>query len=310
MVKDPYTTCNLCPRRCSAARTTGDTGFCGETAQCKIASACRHFGEEPSFTGTSGSGTIFFSGCSCRCFFCQNYQISLGNAGRTVTSRELFEIAGALVDKGVHNLNFVTPDHFWPHIRELCLRLRDSGVTIPFIYNCSGYALADKIDEAAEIIDIFLPDFKFADPDLARLCMNDPHYPEIATEALARMLDAKGFLTPWDPTGNRTACRGVLVRHLVLPGRTGNSLRVIAHLHKKFGPDLPISIMSQFHPTPACHDRGIFTKGVDMEEYERICLRIEELGFKKAYIQSESGDDDFVPDFDRDQPFNGNVASS
>jgi len=102
----------------------------------------------------------------------------------------------------------------------------------------------------------------------------------------------------------------VLVRHLVLPGRTGNSLRVIAHLHKKFGPDLPISIMSQFHPTPACHDRGIFTKGVDMEEYERICLRIEELGFKKAYIQPESGDDDFVPDFDRDQPFNGNVASS
>ena len=310
MVKDSYTECDLCPRQCHAHRTAGDTGFCGQTAQCKIASACRHFGEEPSFTGRKGSGTIFFSGCACRCFFCQNYQISLESTGFTVTSQELFEIASALVDKGVHNLNFVTPDHFWPHIRELCLRLRDSGVTIPFIYNCSGYALPDMIDQAAELIDIFLPDFKFADPDLAHLSMHDRHYPEIATEALAHMLDAKGFLTPWDPTGSKTACRGVMVRHLVMPGRTDNSLKVIEHLYRKFGPGLPISIMSQFRPTPLCHDRGIFTQGVDMRGYERICRHIEELGFKKAYVQPESSDEDFMPDFNRDQPFAGNPESN
>lgn len=310
MFKDPYITCNLCPRHCNANRRAGDTGFCGQTERCKIASACRHFGEEPSFSGRSGSGTIFFSGCSCRCFFCQNHQISCENTGSTVTSQELFEIASALVDKGVHNLNFVTPDHFWPHIRELCMHLRDSGVTIPFIYNCSGYALPDMIDQIAEIIDIFLPDFKFGDPDLARLSMQDPHYPEIATKALAHMLDAKGFLTPWDPSGSKTACRGVLVRHLVLPGRTDNSLKVIEHLYSEFGPDLPISIMSQFHPMPACHDRGMFTQGVDMKEYRRICRRIEELGFIKAYIQPEFGDEDFLPDFDKHHPFAGNLEPS
>ena len=310
MPKDPYTKCNLCPRHCDANRSAGEKGFCGQTAQCRIASACSHFGEEPSFTGRHGSGTIFFSGCACHCFFCQNYQISMHDTGETVTSRELFRIAKALVDKGVHNLNFVTPDHFWPHIRELCLKLREAGVTIPFIYNCSGYALPEIIDAVADIIDIFLPDFKFADPDLAGLCMHDPHYPEIATEALAHMVAAKGFLTPWDPSGSKTACRGVLVRHLVLPGRTDNSLKVIDHLHRKFGPDLPISIMSQFHPTPACHDRGIFTKGIAMKDYERVCHRIEELGFKKAYIQPESGDEGFVPDFNRDQPFTGNPESN
>ena len=145
-------------------------------------------------------------------FFARTIKSPFKAPGTRLPPRELFRIAKALVDKGVHNLNFVTPDHFWPHIRQLCLKLREADVAIPFIYNCSGYALPEIIDAVAEVIDIFLPDFKFADPDLAGLCMHAPHYPEIATEALAHMVAAKGFLTPWDPSGNRTACRGVLVR--------------------------------------------------------------------------------------------------
>ena len=303
---DLYTHCSLCPRRCGANRSAGDTGFCGQTDQCRVAATCRHFGEEPSFAGTRGSGTIFFSGCACRCFFCQNHQISRENIGRPVSSRQLFELAMALVQKGVHNLNFVTPDHFWPHIKTACIELRNSGVTIPFIYNCSGYALPEQIDQAADLIDIFLPDFKFAAPDLARTCMKDRHYPEIALAAIRRMVNARGFLTPWDPSGQKTARTGVLVRHLVLPGQTADSLDILSLLYREFGPELPLSVMSQFYPTPACHDRHLFTRPLPLTEYDRVCRHIEDLGFERVYIQPESGDEAFLPDFTKDRPFAGN----
>jgi putative pyruvate formate lyase activating enzyme len=303
---DLYRNCRLCPRDCRVDRTAGRRGYCGETAVCRIASATAHFGEEPSFTGTRGSGTIFFTGCSSRCFFCQNHQISLGDQGLGLTPEDLLVTAESLIAKGVHNLNFVSPDHFWPHIRQLCRTLREKGVQLPFLFNTSGYQDAPWVAEYAKEIDIFLPDFKFTDPVLAKACMKDARYPDVALRGLREMVARKGFLRPWDPEGHETATAGVLVRHLVLPGCVDNSLDVIRLLHREFGPELPVSIMSQFKPMPGCREQGMLERPLTEEEYERVTDLVEELGFECAYVQPGTGDDDFLPDFTEDEPFEGN----
>lgn len=302
----PYSECRLCPRDCGVNRLAGRTGVCRETAQCRISSAVPHFGEEPSFSGTRGSGTIFFSGCSSRCFFCQNHQISIGNEGGAVSPADLLDIGRSLIASGCHNINFVTPDHFWPHVRWLCEQLRAGGATLPFLFNSSGYQLPERVSEYAEVIDIFLPDFKFADPELARECMGDPRYPELALRALREMVERKGFLTPWDPAGETTAVRGVLVRHLILPDHAENSLEVLRLLRREFGRLLPLSVMSQFHPVPGCRERGRLTRRIHEDEHRRVVDEIGELGFQHVYVQSLAPGTEFLPDFRRDEPFEGN----
>ncbi|MFH0985315.1 MAG: radical SAM protein [Candidatus Omnitrophota bacterium] len=302
-----YQQCTLCPRDCKVDRAKGPLGFCGESSSCRVSFIGPHFGEEPSFTGTRGSGTIFFSGCSSQCFFCQNYQISNQHEGRTVTSAELLSEVRALLAKGVHNLNFVTPDHFWPHIEVLCQALREEGVKIPKIFNCSGYQKQEQVKVYAGEMDIFLPDFKFAEAELAETCMRDARYPEIALEALREMVRLKGFLEPWDVTGERTAGRGVLVRHLVLPGYIDNSLKVLRLLHKEFGPGLPLSVMSQFRPVSECSRKKKLDRSLHAEEYAQILELVEELGFEKVYIQELKEETAFMPDFKNPQdPFPGN----
>ncbi len=301
-----YRNCRLCPRDCGVDRTAGLRGYCGETAVCRMASAVAHFGEEPSFTGEKGSGTLFFTGCSSHCFFCQNVQISAGGVGRDASPEDLVEAALGLVEKGVHNLNFVSPDHFWPHLEWLCGELRGRGVTMPFLFNTSGYQKAELVPAYARSIDIFLPDFKFADPGLAKLCMRDARYPELALAAIREMVKAKGFLEPWDPEGRKTARRGVLVRHLVLPGCVENSLAALRLLHREFGPDLPLSVMSQFKPMPGCREHGLLERAVSQDEYEQVTERVEDLGFEHVFIQPVSENDDFLPDFTEDEPFEGN----
>lgn len=301
-----YEKCRLCPRDCGAARAEGRKGVCGETAQCRVASVGAHFGEEPCFSGTRGSGTVFFGGCPCQCFFCQNHQISAGHLGDLLSPDELFARALALVRRGVHNINFVTPDHFWPHIEDLCGRLRAAGVTVPFLFNGSGYHRADMIASYAGPIDIFLPDFKFADGALARECMGDVRYPEIALSALRGMVEARGFLDPWDPSGAEPARRGVLVRHLVMPGEVENSLSALRLLRREFGRLLPLAVMSQFRPVPACDVRGRLTRGVTAAEYDRVRALVDECGFEHVFIQELRHDASFFPDFRRAQPFSGN----
>ena len=155
-------------------------------------------------------------------------------------------------------------------------------------------------------MDIFLPDFKFADSALAGYCMGAPDYPDVAMAALRRMVAAKGLLYPWDPSGERAAERGVLVRHLVLPGQVANSLAALERLHREFGPDLPLSVMSQYRPMPACKGRGAFERSVNAEEYECVCAKIEELGFWRVYIQELTPETAFLPDFNQAEPFRGN----
>lgn len=303
----PYTPCRLCPRQCAADRLDGSPGVCGETAELRIASWGPHMGEEPCFTGTRGSGAIFFSGCACHCFFCQNWQISnVHGNGRAVSPDEFHRLARGLIETGVHNLNFVTPDHFWPHIEALCLRLREEGVQIPFLFNSSGYQLPAMISRYAAHMDIFLPDFKFADPVLARAVMRDERYPEIALEALRLMVAEKGFLEPFDPTGILPARQGVLVRHLVLPGQIENTLGVLEQLREEFGRWLPLSLMSQYTPVSAAQTRPPFDRPLTPGEYQAALDHAQHLGFENLLIQPLNATDDFLPDFDRDKPFTGN----
>ncbi|MDD4098816.1 MAG: radical SAM protein [Lentisphaeria bacterium] len=301
-----YQSCHLCPRHCGCDRTAGQLGRCGESADCRVASLGPHFGEEPGISGSKGSGTIFFSGCSCGCFFCQNHQISHQHQGRVMTPAELHEQALALARSGVHNLNFVTPDHFWPHLRRLIAELRADGVDLPFVWNCSGYCNADTLRQQLDAVDIFLPDFKFSDPALAERCLGDASYPALARQAMRLIADRVGFLRPWDESGDILANRGLLVRHLVLPGETANSRGVLKILHDDFGPDVPISLMSQFRPMPACARRGFLDRQITMAEYQEVCGYAEELGFRKVFVQPEYGDQTFIPDFTRDKPFAGN----
>lgn len=303
---DGYKNCQLCPRNCKVDRTQGKTGVCGETADLRIAHLGAHFGEEPSFSGALGSGAVFFSGCSSHCFFCQNYQISSEHQGKIFTSAEFLSEAKALIDKEVHNLNFVTPDHFWPHVKELCASLRAEGCSIPTVFNSSGYQKPAMIAEYAEFMDMFMPDFKFAQPELARECMKDQNYPEIAIEAVRRMVKAKGFLAPYDPTGERPARHGVLVRHLVLPGHIENSLEVLKLIHGEFGANIPLSVMSQFQPVPGCSGHPEFGRVLEAREYEQVLELVEKLGFTRVYVQELVEKTAFLPDFnDPEDPFPG-----
>jgi len=251
-------------------------------------------------------GTVFFTGCSTGCFFCQNWQISHEGAGHVYDRESFYALLKALAAKDVHNINFVTPDHFWPHIAWACSRLRTEGVSIPFLFNSSGYHREDMIEAYAGHMNIFMPDFKFADPELAQQCMQDRRYPDIALKAIRKMVELKGFLTPWDPSGETTAVSGVLVRHLVLPGHIQNSIDALHLLKNEFGPLLPISVMSQFRPTRLCTARDCLTRTLSPQEFEEVVAEVESLGFENAFIQSVPDSDAFMPDFRRNDPFRGN----
>ena len=303
-----YDHCELCPRRCGVNRNAGQTGFCGEGSQLRIAAIEPHFGEEPPLVGRNGSGTIFFGGCSCGCFFCQNFQLSREHLGDLMSVDEAVARILQMASRGVRNLNLVTPDHFWPAVRDIIRQVKAAGCDLPWLWNSSGYARKELLEEQLDYIDIFMPDFKFAEPDLARKCMGREDYPQVAREGLRLLVDRLGFLRPFDATGEMAATHGVLVRHLVLPGCVNNSLKTLDMLYADFGPNVPISVMRQFRPMPACRERAFLDRMVTDDEYDRVLSHVKELGFTRVFIQPDSGDENFVPDFrHRQEPFRGNA---
>ncbi len=306
---DAYRHCELCPRRCGVDRAAGHAGICGETARLRVAACVAHFGEEPPISGTRGSGTIFLTGCGTGCCFCQNWQISHESQGRELELEDLLAEAERLIAGGVHNLNFVTPDHFWPHLERLCAELRARGRTLPIVFNSSGYHRPERVAVYARHVDIFLPDFKFAEPDLARRMMGDADYPRLALASLRAMVEARGFLEPFDRDGVAPARQGVLVRHLVLPGAVDNSLSALRLLRAEFGRHLPLSVMSQYRPIPACAAQGALGRRLARTEYERVLAAVDEAGFDQVFIQELGGDDAFTPDFNDADPFPGNRKS-
>lgn len=309
-----YQNCRLCPRECGVNRLDegegAPSGFCREGHRLRVAYIGPHFGEEPPITGANGSGTIFFTGCSLRCSFCQNYQISRNGLGRTLAMEELLERVIEMIrgEKGVHNLNMVTPDHFFPHVFSLVSLLRQEGYDLPVVFNLSGYQSLSMLKMAEEYADIYLPDFKYADPDLSTRLSKCRDYPEKALEALLEMVRQKGFLDSF-ASGLPLARRGVLVRHMILPGKTGNSLNALTTLFLELGPLLPLSLMSQY--TPVIHQKDhTLNRFVTREEFDRVYQHALDLGFEHLFVQfpGESPTHHphgtpFLPDFLRDEPF-------
>ncbi|MFC1822778.1 radical SAM protein [Thermodesulfobacteriota bacterium] len=311
-----FENCRLCPRKCGINRLgdsrTASSGFCGETGHMRVAFVGPHFGEEPPITGKNGSGTVFFTGCSLKCSFCQNHQISRGHIGQSMQIHELFLLVVKMIKKDqVHNINLVTPDHFLPHAFELATRLCKEDYNLPVIYNLSGYQSIEMLRMAEEYVDIYLPDYKYADGSLAAQHSKAGDYPVVALEAIAEMVRQKGGLEI--PQGQQApAKKGVLVRHLILPGKVENSLKALTTIFLEFGGTLPLSLMSQYHPIHP-RQRGELNRLITSEEFKRVYEHALELGFEQLFVQFPDAEPSqkaspYFPDFRQEEPFKGKKA--
>ena len=236
--------CTLCPRNCHVDRTAETLGACGVGAQAIVASAGPHFGEEPVLVGRGGSGTIFFCGCNLHCVFCQNFDISRSTDGQEVSLEQIADLALRLEDQGCENVNFVTPTHVAHVVAEAVHMARGRGLTVPVVYNCGGYESADTLRLLEGLIEIYMPDFKYADADAGRMYSGVDEYPNVAEAALKEMYRQVGAL---ETDGRGVAQRGVLVRHLVMPGDAAHSREVI-DIVARAAPGCAINMMGQYRP--------------------------------------------------------------
>ncbi len=281
--------CSLCPRRCGADRSSGASGFCGAADTMRIARAAPHMWEEPPISGSKGSGTIFFCGCSLGCVFCQNHDISRGGpVGREVTSRELAQIMSELEAQGVHNINFVTGTHFIPQIIAALEIYRPS---VPIVWNTGGYETEDAVDMLAPWVDIWLPDYKYALSEPAEKYSAAPDYPVTAMKAL-RLMRSRQPENIYDREGMLR--KGVIVRHLVLPLNVRNSIAVLERIAEEL-PGVPVSLMSQYTPVVSDPRYPELNRRITAREYDKVCARMAELDLEGFIQERESSTGEFIP---------------
>lgn len=302
------TVCDLCPRRCKIDRSLGEIGFCGANdKQIKISRAALHFWEEPCISGTRGSGTVFFSYCSLKCIYCQNMQISRGISGAEVDTVRLAEIMLELQEKKAHNINLVTPTHYVNHIIAALDIAKSRGLKIPVVYNTGGYEMPSVIEKLRGYVDIFLTDYKYANNKDAFKYSAVNDYVEYADAALEKMVAIApiGFNETKEETGEEPAIMtsGVIVRHLLLPGKLIEAKNILKRLYSKFGNSIYYSIMSQYTPLAEnVSNKGIDEKllhPVNPDEYERLVSYADRLGIENAFVQDGSAaSESFIPPFD------------
>ena len=282
--------CNLCPRRCGASRKDGSLGFCGMPEDIYVARAALHFWEEPCISGTGGSGAVFFSGCNLKCVFCQNFEISAKKYGKKISVSQLAEIFSELEEKGAHNINLVTPTHYSDKIVKAAETARKNGLKIPVVYNCGGYENPDTIKALENTVDVYLPDFKYVSPKLSGKYSNAPDYFKTAKKALAEMVRSR----PEPVIENGLMKRGVLVRHMVLPGCTDDSKRVLRYLYNEYKNNIYISIMSQY--TPMNGRFAELCRPVSRKEYDEVVDFAADLGIENAFVQDgASSGKEYIP---------------
>lgn len=288
--------CRLCPRNCGADRSSGKKGYCGAGAEILVARAALHMWEEPCISGSEGSGAVFFSGCSLGCVFCQNRSISRGERGEKISAERLAQIMLELQDQKANNINLVTAGHFVPQIAAALALAKEQGLRIPVVYNSSGYEKAETLGMLSGLVDVYLPDFKYMDPELAAAYSRAPDYVETAKAALREMVSQTG-LPMFDERGMIT--RGVIVRHLLLPGHVADSRRVVEYLFKTYGNRIYISLMNQYTPMPAVAADPLFSRKVTKREYDRLVDYALSLGVEQGFIQEgETAKESFIPEFE------------
>lgn len=287
--------CNQCPRRCGIDRDA-KRGYCGESNVLRIARAAPHLWEEPPVSGQNGSGTIFFSGCSLRCIYCQNHEIAVSHLGYAVTPEELLRTMFTLKEQGVHNINLVTPSHYTTQLVPILERAKLQGLGLPILWNSSGYESADTLRMLDGLIDIYLPDFKYISAQTAKEYSNAADYPETARAALAEMVRQCGAPQTDPKTGLMT--RGVQVRHLVLPAHAQESRQVLWYLYQTYGSGIGYSIMNQYTPMPQMQEHPVLSRRVTQQEYENVVRYARQIGIENAYTQEgEAACESFIPAF-------------
>lgn len=293
------TSCQLCPRRCGADRAAGQRGVCGADDTLRIARAALHEWEEPCISMYAGSGTVFFSGCPLRCRYCQNYDISLGNRGRAISLDRLVDIFFELVDQGAANINLVTATQYAPWVVPAVARARRRGLAVPVVWNTSGYELPETVDMLRGTVDVYLDDFKYAPAavsDAAARYSQAPAYFEVATAALDAMLDAVGAPQFAD---DGLLLKGVVVRHLLLPGRLDDSKRVMGFLWRRYGDKVLYSLMSQYTPMGDFPDMPELAHTIDKAEYEALLDYLDDMGLEDYFWQDgDAAKESFIPPFD------------
>ncbi len=291
--------CELCPKKCGVNRLAGERGFCTCGADCVIAHYGPHFGEEPPISGTRGSGTVFFSPCNLRCVFCQNYQISHRTSGERATIAQLVDIFIDLEARGCHNINLVSPTPYAPQIAAAIRRAKERGVTLPFLYNTNAYESRETIRTLDGLIDIYLPDLKYAGSAVASLLSAAPGYPKAAMEAITEMKSQVGDLV----VERGVARRGLLIRHLVLPGGLAGTRRLIPWIKKALGPKTALSLMSQYYPTCRADAFRLIGRSIRTDEYDPLVALVREEGFSNVFVQELESAASYRPDFTKKKPF-------
>ena len=290
-----FENCTLCPRKCGVNRSTGKAGACHVDAQMRVARAALHFWEEPCISGEEGSGAVFFTGCSLGCVFCQNTEISRGQAGENVSVERLAEIYLNLQEQGANNINLVTAGHYAPAVAESLRRAKDMGLQIPVVFNSSGYELPDTLRLLDGLVDIYLPDMKYMDGELAGKYSHAQNYPDVAKAALEEMV-RQCPVCEFDERGRMK--KGVIVRHLLLPGHVKESKAVLKYLHETYQDQIYISIMSQYTPMPQMITYPELNRRVTKREYSRLLDYAMDLGIENGFFQE--GDpvgESFIPAF-------------
>ena len=288
--------CTLCPRMCGVNRAAGEKGYCGMDATIRAARAALHMWEEPCISGEKGSGAVFFSGCGLRCSFCQNRDIAIGDSGKEITVERLAEIFLELQGKGAANLNLVTGAHYVPQIICALELARGKGLGLPVVYNSSGYENVKTIRMLEGYVDVYLPDLKYMEPELAAAFSHAEDYPQKARAAIAEMVRQTG---PCQFVEDGYIRRGTIVRHLILPGHTRNSLAVLKELHETYGNDIFISVMNQYTPVFKQEKYQELNRKVTRREYEKVLDGAIALGIENGYFQDgETAKESFIPAFD------------
>ena len=286
-----YENCRLCPRQCGVNRAAGELGYCKMPGKVRAARAAAHYWEEPVISGSFGSGAVFFSGCTLGCGFCQNSQISTGGFGKELDTSQLRSVFLRLIDEGVQNINLVTPTHFLPDI----LPALQPKLSVPVVYNCGGYEKTETLRLLEGKVDIWLPDMKYSDPALAARLSGAADYPETAKAAILEMFRQVGPPVIRDGVMER----GVIIRHLVLPGNIDNSLGVLDWIGATFRPgEVLVSLMSQYTPMGRLKNVPPFDRQVTQDEYAAVRSWMELCGIRDGFCQDPSAAmEEYVPDF-------------
>lgn len=284
--------CTVCPRHCGAIREASvGKGFCKMGENAVVARAAKHMWEEPCISGTRGSGTVFFSGCVLKCVFCQNYKISTQSFGKELTAQQLADCYKRLEQQGVHNINLVNPTHFLNAVIESLNIYRPA---VPVVYNCGGYESVEALKKLEGYIDIYLPDFKYADNAVAEKYSRVKNYHETAVAAIAEMLRQQPQNT-YDNNGIME--KGVIVRHLILPSNTKNSIAALNSLHNHFGSRLTVSLMAQYIPCGIAEQYPEINRKITRREYQKVFNRLTELDFDGFAQELNSAKSTYIPDF-------------